>query len=96
MRQPNSIHECDIETDLAAETVPHEMQLRYGSADGGEEGEINVEGWEIRRESALEIDYPLARDVVRNEDVTDPGLEEGKYCKYEGSVTIDISMEATS
>jgi len=74
--------------------MSHKVEFRYADTEGGEFAKITIERREVTRETELEVDEPLARDVVCNEKVTDPGVEEDKDSKHEGSVTVHLSTEA--
>jgi len=97
MCRANSVHQCDVVTDPANANVSPEMHLRYAAQEGGESSsEIDIEWREISKEPALEVYDPLAIDVIRNENATDPLIKEEKESKYEGSIAIHISRGVTS
>ena len=74
--------------------MSHKVELWHGGAEGSELCEIMIHWWEVGRNSAIEIADPLAGDVVRNKEATDPRFEVGEDGGQEGIVGIDVSVES--
>ena len=73
--------------------MSHKVELRHGNTKGGKLFEIKVEWWEVSGEPAMEVDTPLACNVIGHKDAADPGVEVVSDRRCEGVVRIHVSME---
>ena len=76
MRQPNTIHQREVVRTLATGAVAHKVKLGHRDPEG-EFVKINVERREVSFEAAVEIDAPLASNVIRDEKFADAQIKIG-------------------
>ena len=94
VRQPNSVHQCDVEPNLTGADVSHKMELSDTTAEADKLREVYVVRREVGEEPALEVYTPLACNIVCNIEATETGFEAGEYSRKEGEVTVHLSRKA--
>ena len=94
VRQPDSVHQCDVVPNLTGADVSHKMELSDTTAEADKFRKVNVVWWEVGEEPALEVYTPLACNIVSNIEATETGLEGGKYSRKESEVAVHLSRKA--
>ena len=74
MCESYTIHQHKVIWTLATGTMTNKVELWYHNTNG-EFIKIKIEGWEISAEAAMEIDAPLASNVICNKKLTDTCIE---------------------
>ena len=87
--QSYSVHQREVERDLAARAMADQMKLGYGDTPVAKFLKIEGQRRCVGLETLLKICTPLTHDIVRNEEAFDPsfdvcGNRRGKYvvCVY--------------
>ena len=93
MREPHSVHQCEVEGNLTACAMTNQMELWYGDTKAAEFFEVYGHCRPVGIEPLLKEFNPLTRNVVRDEEASDPFLDVFEYRRHEYVIRVYVPSE---